>query len=712
MPVRAETLPLMSEGHNRRRRTARTAIMLSEDAAFVASFKDALEAGGLGVVVGADPAWALGEIARSAYAAVVVDTDGLSGMGATIVAKLRKHHPHRVVLLTATDASAALLSQVSESATHRFVAKPVDAAREARWLTEACGRGKASGRRGSTGGQPIDHGLGGAGKHRLSREALLANQQLQNANEMLRKQVSQLTILYQMGRDISENENWSDALDRFLMALVSYSKADGAALLLFSRNAQRLSPRSNFQVDEPALNLACEVLGNRWRENPRGFEMHSVECYGDRLFHTCLERLEPWRMTVVPLRYRSFVWGFLLLDKRYASNVNFRPDYAFLSTIQTILAEEVANASYISDLRQLSRLNQKVLENIQSGVVTTDLEGHVVFWNRLAVTMCPRLVGGARVHFDELCRVPGRSGSLFAEITGSAEDTHVLDVSYHGVHGRDLPGRLRITKMHDDNLNGTVLVGILEDLTEEKKMEAEIRRTDRLRVLGQVSAGMAHEIGNPLTGIMSTAELLARHSVHDEKKLGWVRMILEETCRLRDILYNLQSFARPAKPEIRRCALAEVSARVVGLLSDQAQKKGVELRISGAATDAACLGDPNQLVQVLLNLVLNAIDACGRGNAVEIAIAEETHPERRDERVARIDVIDDGPGIPAEIRESLFEPFVTTKTHGTGLGLAISRQIVEEHHGDIRCDCPGKGTRFTIRLPLGTDEPAAAARRR
>jgi nitrogen-specific signal transduction histidine kinase len=326
--------------------------------------------------------------------------------------------------------------------------------------------------------------------------------------------------------------------------------------------------------------------------------------------------------------------------------------------------------------------------------------------------MCPKLAVGARVHFDELCRAPRYREGLFARIIRSPEDTHVLDVSVHGVGGRDFPGRLRITKMHDDNLNGTVLVGILDDLTEEKKMEAEIRRTDRLRVLGQVSAGMAHEIGNPLSGIMTTARVLERRLAGDEEGLRWVHMILDETARLKDILENLRSFARPARPEIRSCALSEVSARVVGLLSDQARKKGVELVTRDDLAGATCMADPNQLTQVLLNLVLNAIDACGRGNTVEIVLRSEAHPERRGERVARIDVTDDGPGIPAEIRDSLFEPFVTRKTEGTGLGLAISRQIVEEHRGDIRCECLDKGTRFTVRIPLGTGETVAAARPR
>lgn len=529
-----------------------------------------------------------------------------------------------------------------------------------------------------------------------------ADQRLREANEALRKQVSQLTILYQMGRDISENENWSDALDRFLMALVRYARAEGAALLLFNRSGQRLSARSNFQLDEAALARTCGILGEQWRKNPRGSEIHSAEGYDDRAFSPCLERLRPWRLTVVPLRYRSSMWGFLVLDKPYKSNLAFRPDYTFLTTIQTILAEEVANASNISDLRQLGRFNQKVLENIQAGVVTTDLEGYVIFWNHLALAMCPMLATGARVHFDDLCCAKAEPESLFRTSIESPEDTRIFEVSFRGARNRELPGRLRVTKMHDDNLNGTVLVGILEDLTDQKKMEIEIRRNDRLRVLGQVSAGMAHEIKNPLAGIMATAELLGRRLANDEKLLGDVRLIIDETVRLNDIVCNLQNFAKPAKPSIRPCELSEISANVVGLLSDQAGKKGVALSVRDELEGAACLADAGQITQVLLNLVLNSIDACDRGNRVEIALSAEGEG---DPGHARVEVTDDGPGVAEEIRGTLFEPFVTTKTQGTGLGLAISRQIIEEHGGDIRCDFLETGTRFTIRVPLAGRAP-------
>jgi signal transduction histidine kinase len=259
--------------------------------------------------------------------------------------------------------------------------------------------------------------------------------------------------------------------------------------------------------------------------------------------------------------------------------------------------------------------------------------------------------------------------------------------------------------MHDDGLNGTVVVGIFADLTEQRKLEAEVRRMDRLRVLGQLSAGVAHEIRNPLTGIATSAEVLGTRLGGSEDKLKYVAAILDETRRLDGIVRNLLSFARPAKPRFGACAPGEVCARVVGLLADQAAKKGIDVRVRDDLGGLLLHADADQLTQVLINLVLNAIEACERGNSIEISLRAERDDAGAAKDVARIDVCDDGPGVPPEVADRLFEPFVTTKTQGTGLGLAISQQIVEEHGGSIRCERGASGTTFIIRLPIGAAGP-------
>lgn len=519
----------------------------------------------------------------------------------------------------------------------------------------------------------------------------------------MRPLAAQLKTLYHMGRDLGEDENWSDALDRFLMALVSFMDADGAGLLLLSDGERSLSARAIFHLDEESVNRAIDALRDGWSRHARGAEIHALESYGAARATSCLERTIPWRTTVIPLRHRGRPLGFLLLDKAYRRAAEFQGDYHFLSTLQTIFAEEIASASYISELRQLSRFNHKVLDNLRSGVITTDLDGAIRFANSWAAEMCPRLRGrgaAGTVHLDQLFQHTVHSDGLFRRLLDSSGDSDVFEVTCHGGRAA-FPARLRVTKMHDDNVNGTVVVAIFDDLSDLKRMEEAVRRNDRLRALGQLSAGVAHEIRNPLAGIATTAELLGAKLSGDEDKLRYIRAMLDEIQRLDGIVKNLLAFARPPKPQLAPCRVADVVARVVALAADAATARGVVVD-TGDESEVVCRADASQLTQVLLNLVLNAVHACAGGDRVTI-------DARCEEAWATIEVADTGCGVAEDVRATLFEPFVTTKTQGTGLGLAISRQIVDDHHGTIVCEFLEKGTRFTVRLP-GSPAPVTGAR--
>lgn len=510
-----------------------------------------------------------------------------------------------------------------------------------------------------------------------------------------------------MGRDLGEDENWSDALDRFLMALVNFMGASGAGLLLFSDRERSLSARAVFHLDDALVSDVIDTVRDGWKVHARGSEIHSVESYrlGERPT-SCLERTSEWNLTLIPMRHRGRALGFLVLDKTYASGRDFEWDYHFLSTLQTIFAEEIANASYISELRQLSRFNNKVLDNIRSGVVTTDPDGMLRYANSWASEMCPRLrmQPGARLAFDDLFQAEDAPPGLFRRFLDSESDSLLMEVICRGGEGASFPARLRLTRMHDDHLNGTVVVAIFDDLSEVKRMEEALRRNDRLRAIGQLSAGVAHEIRNPLAGITTTAEVLAARLGPDDERTRYIRTILDEVTRLDGIVRNLLAFARPPRPTIGPCVVDELLERVRSLVADRAQALGVEIETAVDSRVATCLADHAQLTQVLLNLTLNAVQACSRGDRVMVSARVENEGPR--EWIA-IDVEDTGAGVAPEVRETLFDPFVSTRTQGTGLGLAISRQIVEDHHGSIACAFLDRGTRFTVRIPAHTVATAA-----
>jgi two-component system NtrC family sensor kinase len=239
------------------------------------------------------------------------------------------------------------------------------------------------------------------------------------------------------------------------------------------------------------------------------------------------------------------------------------------------------------------------------------------------------------------------------------------------------------------------------DTMTERVAEAQrqLTQADKLASIGRLAAGVAHEINNPLTGVLTYASHLARRAERDPETRQDLEVVVREAKRCRDIVKELLDFARPAPPERRPTELNEVVRRSVSVVMSQLALNRVALELDLAESLPALPADANQLQQVVINLLLNAADAIGAGGgAIRVATRQATVPQPSVE----ISVEDDGCGIRAEDMTRLFEPFFTTKIRrGTGLGLAVTWGIVKAHGGtiDVRSE-QDKGTRFTVRLPL------------
>ena len=537
----------------------------------------------------------------------------------------------------------------------------------------------------------------------LENKLLVINDELSQTNDSLKRYVTRLRVLYQMGRDISSNENWSDALDRFLMALCKYLEAEGAGLLLFSNNEQLLKIRTAYQLEGPFLEGALRRLAEAQEKDTLPSEMFNLDSRPKGRMKTCLEMTARWGHTVVPLLYKGRWLGFLLIRKTYRSRRSYFNDYHFINTIQTILTEEVANAVNISRLRNLKDFNETILENISSGVLTTDHEGTVTYLNGRA----RELIGEraeAELVFDELFSNPFGSGGLFDYLISRSGERSSLECALCGKEGDRVTVRLNARTVRLDDHHGNAAVVIFEDLSAQKEMEEELRRADRLRSLGELSAGVAHEIRNPLTGIATTAQVLYEKLGDDADRRRYVKVILDEIARLDDIIKNLLNFARPVSPRPKDISLPRLIEEALALVSDTAAEKGVRLRFENLLRDDRCMLDGDQIKQVILNIALNGIEASDAGGVVSVFAREAANAA-----FIEIELADTGAGIPGDIADRLYNPFFTTKPEGTGMGLSISRKIAESHGGRIyHRSAAGKGTSFFIELPRKT---LAAAKR-
>jgi two-component system sensor histidine kinase HydH len=219
-------------------------------------------------------------------------------------------------------------------------------------------------------------------------------------------------------------------------------------------------------------------------------------------------------------------------------------------------------------------------------------------------------------------------------------------------------------------------------------------RAEQMAAIGQVAAGVAHELRNPLTSIKGLVQVNLREANARGLPADDLAVIDHEVRRMERTLQTFLDFARPLRPDRRRLDLAAVVERVTALVGGRARKQGVDLRFQRPAGAVWVDADQDQLQQLVLNLVLNALDALPHGGAVEV----DLRPPR--DGYTELLVRDTGPGIAAHILPKVFETFVSSKETGIGLGLPVSRRIAEDHGGTLSAyNLPDGGACFALRLP-------------
>jgi two-component system NtrC family sensor kinase len=241
------------------------------------------------------------------------------------------------------------------------------------------------------------------------------------------------------------------------------------------------------------------------------------------------------------------------------------------------------------------------------------------------------------------------------------------------------------------------LLGILFDIRRRQQrqiihQQEELAREKRLGLLGTLAAGLAHEIRNPLGGLLGSAEILKEDLGRNHPKAEFVQIIETELKRVNKKLNEFLEFARPRQPDFIPNNIGDVINEVVLLLQAESKKAGIIIEKQFAPEIPLIPMDAEQIKQVVLNIVLNSLKALSQGGKLQIKTGYG-----EDQIV--VTFIDDGPGIPQADLESVFEPFFTRKEKGTGLGLAISRQLVEAHHGSLNAVYREKGANFELRLP-------------
>jgi len=266
--------------------------------------------------------------------------------------------------------------------------------------------------------------------------------------------------------------------------------------------------------------------------------------------------------------------------------------------------------------------------------------------------------------------------------------------------GRTFPVEVAVHAVEDDDERQALIFAIVNDLSERRRLEQQVVQSGKLAAIGELAAGVAHEINNPLFAILGMTEFLLLEAEPESKSRERLELIQQTGGEIKEIVRSLLDFARDTNDDQQLVSAADVVRSTLDLVRRTNAHKGVEFVERYATDEETVLGNVNQLKQLVLNLVANAREMMPNGGVVKVDV-------RRDGSEVVIDVTDEGPGVPPELVGRIFEPFFTTRRGrgGTGLGLPVSLGIAESHGGTLTVvTLPGHGATFSVRLPFEEDK--------
>ncbi|MGQ9645523.1 MAG: two-component system sensor histidine kinase NtrB [Thermodesulfobacteriota bacterium] len=349
------------------------------------------------------------------------------------------------------------------------------------------------------------------------------------------------------------------------------------------------------------------------------------------------------------------------------------------------------------DYNQLETFNRNIIQSLDSGLLTIDLDGRINFYNRTAEKILNLNGGGTReISINDL--FPKINEMIQATSKRKSEGVPLDYQRYETLFTHSSGKRIHLgfaisplTNPEGASIGHTL---IFQDITKFKEMEEEMKRVDRMAAVGLLAAGMAHEIRNPLASLSGSIQMLKSELVLDESQRHLMDITLRESERLNALITDFLLFAHPPQTLKRPWEISKLLQETIDLLSHSpAFHDGLHITHLPPEEPIRAMIDADQMKQVFWNLLMNAVQAMPHGGEIRISTG-------KGKEWIRIAIADSGQGIPLEEKEKIFEPFFTTKEGGTGLGLSIVHKIVENHNGLIKVESEvGRGSTFTVFLP-------------
>lgn len=546
---------------------------------------------------------------------------------------------------------------------------------------------------------------------RLEAKLETYKQTLKEIYDLYDKKIEELSLIRRIGDSIRAPLDLETLCRKVIDAVAQEISADRLAILLLDPARNQLLIRSCFDAleddfryfgENEAVSAPLDRGGLYRAAQERQPAIVEASCFDDAPFAP--ESVLPASVLYLPLVARNETVGvFGLL--RPPSWPFEEDDIRILSIISDQAATALANVQLVGDLaaanidlkeserqaRHTSLYLENLLETAGDVIFTLDQAGAITYVNQKVAEWGytkEDLTGTALADLSVNPR---------AIVEGiSNQGRELIETVFLTRNGERRDVLLTPSPILDGREQSAAWLVLARDITEKKHLEKQLFHSEKLASIGILAAGVAHEVGNPLSAISGYSQILMSGGIPDEEAREYLEAIESQTGRIQRIIKDLLDYSKPSAGVSSDVNLAEALPTIMSMLTAQKAFRNIEVKYDLADEVPPVHLDQDQLTQVIINIALNAAQAMEKGGTLTISLT-------REENQAVISLADSGPGIPPDTAGRIFDPFFTTKTvgQGTGLGLSICHRIIENYHGAIDLDTePGQGATFIIRLPL------------
>jgi PAS domain S-box-containing protein len=404
-----------------------------------------------------------------------------------------------------------------------------------------------------------------------------------------------------------------------------------------------------------------------------------------------------------PLFEEGRLFGLIVLGPKRSGSPYFTDDADLLQTLAHQSAVAIRNAQTHQRVVQVNEELRKTLATIESGVVAVGIRGRVTVFNKAAEHFTGLSAEALRGRGIE--QLPPILARLIEATLDDGQSRSQVEIALPDQVGQLVPLMCTTTPLRSPQGALVGAVTVFSDLSRLKELEHERRRAERLASLEAIASGMVHEIRNPLVAIKTFTQLLPSRFDDAGFRENFSRVAGREIARMDDLLDRFRMLSSASRQPMEPVDITVPLRDTLELLQPRLEERRVTLRRVGESAPRSVLGNASQLEQLFLNLCLNALEAMDPGGELTVRVADLSEGGGS---TLLVEVSDTGSGIPEDMVEQIFNPFVTSKAHGTGLGLAICRAITDAHRAILRArnNIGRPGCTFTVEFPVPVAKPA------